>query len=62
MESDKVFYCTRSERNIPYSYYTARKYLYLFVPDPFLNFLINLQLKADWLPPGSISITESVII
>jgi hypothetical protein len=42
IESNKVFHCTRSEETIPYSYYTARKYLYLFIPDPFLNTLINL--------------------
>jgi hypothetical protein len=62
MKSDKIFHCTRSERNIPYFYYTARKYLYLFIPDPFLNILINLQFKIDRFAAGSASITENVII
>jgi hypothetical protein len=59
---DKIFYCTRSEENIFYFYYTARKYLYLFIFDFLLNILINLQSKADRFIIGSISITESVII
>jgi hypothetical protein len=62
MESDKIFYYTRSERNISYFYYAARKYLYLFISDPFLNILINLQFKIDRLISGSTFITESVVI
>jgi hypothetical protein len=62
MKSDKIFHCTRSEKNISYFYYAARKYLYLFISDPFLNILINLQFKIDRLTTGSAFITESVII
>jgi hypothetical protein len=62
IESDKIFYYTRSEKNIPYSYYTARKQLYLFIPDPLINIIINLQFKIDRLIADSSSITESVII
>jgi hypothetical protein len=62
MEFDKIFYCTRSERNISYSYYTARKYLYLSISGPFINILTNLQSKVDRLAAGSSSITEDVII
>jgi hypothetical protein len=61
MESDEVFYCTRSERNIFYFYCAARKYLYLFIPDPFLNILTNLQFKISRLTAGSASITEGVV-
>jgi hypothetical protein len=62
MEFDKVFYCTRSERNISYFYYAARKYLCLSISGPFLNILINLQSKIDRFTTNSISITEDVII
>jgi hypothetical protein len=62
VKSDKIFHYTRSEKNISYSYYTARKYLYLFIPDSLLNILINLQFKADRLIAGSASITEGVVI
>jgi hypothetical protein len=62
MEFDKIFHCTRSEGNIFYFYYTARKYLYLFISGFFLNILINLQFKADRFAAGSVFITESVII
>jgi hypothetical protein len=62
MESNKIFHCTRSEKNIPYFYYTARKYLCLSIPDPFLNILINLQFKIDRLTADSAFITEDVII
>jgi hypothetical protein len=61
MKSDKIFYYTRSERNIPYSYYTARKYLYLFISGPFLNILTNLQSKIGRLTADSVSITEDVV-
>jgi hypothetical protein len=62
MESDRVFHYTRSERNIPYSYYTARKYLYLSIPGPFINILTNLQFKIDRFTASSFSITENVVI
>jgi hypothetical protein len=62
MESDKIFYYTRSEKNILYFYYAARKYSYLFIPDSFLNILINLQFKTDRFTAGSASITENVVI
>jgi hypothetical protein len=62
MESDKVFYCTHSKENISYSYYAARKYLYLLISDPFMNILANLQFKIDRLIAGSSSITEDVVI
>jgi hypothetical protein len=62
MEPDKIFYCTRFEGNIPYSYYAARKYPYLLILDPFLNILINLQFKIDRLAAGSTFITKDVII
>jgi hypothetical protein len=62
MESDKIFYCTRSERNIFYFYCAARKYLYLFISGPFINILINLQFKIDRFAAGSSFITEDVII
>jgi hypothetical protein len=62
MKFNKVFHCTRSEKNISYSYYTARKYSYLFIPGPFMNILINLQSKAGRFTAGSSSITENVII
>jgi hypothetical protein len=59
---DKIFYCTRSERNISYFYYAARKYSYLFISGPFLNILINLRSKIDRLAVGSAFITEGIII
>jgi hypothetical protein len=62
VESDEIFHCTRSEGNISYFYYAARKYLYLFIPDPFINILTNLQFKIDRLTAGSFSITEDVVI
>jgi hypothetical protein len=62
MKSDKIFHCTRSERNISYSYYTIRKYLYLSVFGPLINILTNLQFKIDRLAAGSFFITENVII
>jgi hypothetical protein len=62
MKSDRIFHYTRSEKNISFSYYAARKYLYLFIPDPLLNILINLQFKADRFTAGSTFITESVVI
>jgi hypothetical protein len=61
MKSDKIFHYTRSERNIFYSYYTARKHLYLFIFGPLINILANLQFKIDRLITGSFSITENVI-
>jgi hypothetical protein len=62
MESDKIFHCTRFERNIFCFYYAARKYLYLFIPGSFMNILTNLQFKVGRLVAGSFSITEGVII
>jgi hypothetical protein len=62
MEFDRIFHCTRSERNIPYSYCAARKYLYLSIPGFFLNTLANLQSKVGRLAADSISITENVVI
>jgi hypothetical protein len=62
MEFDKVFYCTRSEGNISYFYYAARKYSYLFILGPLINTLINLQFKVDRLITDSFSITKNVII
>jgi hypothetical protein len=62
VKSDKVFHCTRSEGNISYSYYAARKHLYLSIPGSLLNILANLQSKADRLAASSASITEDVII
>jgi hypothetical protein len=62
MESNKVFHCTRSERNIPYSYYAARKHSYLSIPGPLINILTNLQSKIDRLATDSSSIIEGVII
>jgi hypothetical protein len=62
IESDKIFHCTRSEKNIPYSHYAARKYLYLSISGLFMNTLINLQSKIDRFAAGSSSITENVII
>jgi hypothetical protein len=62
MKSDKIFHCTYSEGNIFYFYYTARKYLCLFISGPFLNILINLQFKIDRFTASSASITEDVII
>jgi hypothetical protein len=62
VEFDKIFHCTRSERNIFYSYYAARKHLCLLIFDPFINILINLQFKIDRLIIGSFFITENVII
>jgi hypothetical protein len=62
MKFDKIFYYTRSEKNIPYFYYAARKYLYLLIPDSLLNILINLQSKIDRFAANSISITEDVVI
>jgi hypothetical protein len=47
---------------VSYFYYTARKHLYLFIPDPFLSILANLQSKADRLAAGSVFITENVVI
>jgi hypothetical protein len=62
MEFDKVFHCTRSERNIFYFYYAARKHLYLFISGSLINILINLQSKVDRFTAGSSSITEGVVI
>jgi hypothetical protein len=62
MKFDKIFHCTRSEKNIPYFYYTARKYPYLSIFDLFLNILTNLQSKIDRLTADSAFITENVII
>jgi hypothetical protein len=59
---DEMFYCTRFERNIIYFYYTAGKYLYLFISDFFLNILANLQFKTDRFTAGSTFITENVVI
>jgi hypothetical protein len=61
IKSDRIFHYTRSEGNISYSYYAARKYLYLSVPGSLLNILANLQFKADRFTAGSASITENVI-
>jgi hypothetical protein len=62
MEFDKIFYCTRSERNNFYFYYAARKHLYLFIFGPFMNILVNLQFKVGRFAAGSSSITENVIM
>jgi hypothetical protein len=62
MKSDKIFHCTRSERNISYFYYAARKYLYLLIPGLFLNILTNLRFKTDRFAADSVFITEDVII
>jgi hypothetical protein len=59
---DKIFYCTRFEKNILYFYYATRKYLYLFIFGFFINILANLQFKIGRLTAGSFSITQSVII
>jgi hypothetical protein len=62
MKFNGIFYCTRSEKNISYFYYTARKYLYLFIFGLFLNILINLQFKINRFIADSTFITEGVII
>jgi hypothetical protein len=62
MKFNEIFYYTRSEKNIFNFYYTARKYLYLSIPDSFLNILANLQFKIGRFTTDSVSITENVII